>query len=300
MATVSAWLVSFRLRTLPLSLSAIILGSLLAAYKKSFHWDIFFLAVLTTLFLQILSNLANDYGDTVTGVDNKERVGPQRSLQSGVISLQQMKTAIITFIILSLISGISLIIVALKGLGLTYSLAFFGLGVAAIIAALKYTMGKNPYGYAGLGDVFVFLFFGLTGVMGSYYLHTHVLTYMELLPAIAIGCFSTGVLNLNNLRDSVNDAAFGKQTVVVRLGEKNAKVYHSVLLVAGMISAVVYTYFAEASGLKWIYIVSFAGIINNMMAVLKSKSPELLDPELKKLAISTLLFSVLFGMGLVL
>ncbi|HRP88566.1 MAG TPA: 1,4-dihydroxy-2-naphthoate polyprenyltransferase [Edaphocola sp.] len=299
MASISAWLVSFRLRTLPLSLSTIILGSFLAASKDNFHWSIFLMAVLTTLFLQILSNLANDYGDTVSGVDNLERVGPQRSLQSGAITKSQMKRAIIGFTILSLASGIGLIIVGTQGMKISFGIIYFLLGISAIIAAMKYTMGRNPYGYSGLGDVFVFIFFGIVGVMGTYFLHTHQLSSLELLPAFTIGCFSTGVLNLNNLRDRKNDEAFGKRTIVVKLGLKNAKIYHAILLGSGIIFSIIYTLYTQTSIFNWIYLIAFIGIIRSIIVVFKVESPELLDPELKKLAISTLLFSVLFGWGLI-
>ena len=149
----------------------------------------------------------------------------------------------------------------MNGMKLTYSFLFLALGIAAIAAALKYTIGKNPYGYIGLGDVFVFLFFGLVGVMGTYFLHTHQFTVLEWLPAISIGCFSTGVLNLNNLRDRENDAAFGKQTVVVKLGVKKAKMYHAALLITGMMATVVYTLLTDPSVIRWIYLISFAGMI---------------------------------------
>ncbi|MCC6385738.1 MAG: 1,4-dihydroxy-2-naphthoate polyprenyltransferase [Bacteroidia bacterium] len=300
MASVSAWLVSFRLRTLPLALSVIITGSFLAAYRNNFRWNVFILAITTTLFLQILSNLANDYGDTVSGVDNKERIGPQRSLQAGSISLSQMKTAIMLFVILSLISGVRLIIVAMSGLKISYSLLFLTLGIAAIIAALKYTIGRNPYGYTGFGDLFVFIFFGIVGVMGSYFLYTHQLTGIEFMPAVTMGCFSTGVLNLNNLRDIENDSALGKQTLAVKIGVTNAKIYHALLLTTGMLTAVIYTFFAEASVTKWIYLIAFIGIIRSIVVVMKNTTPHELDPELKKLAITTLLFSLLFGAGLIL
>lgn len=298
MASISAWLASFRLRTLPLSLSTIILGSFLATFHQQFHLGILVWAFLTTLFLQILSNLANDYGDTVQGVDNQDRIGPQRSLQTGTITLKQMKTAIIIFIFLSLISGILLIFEGAKGLNLSYSFGFFILGIAAIVAALKYTMGKNPYGYAGLGDAFVFVFFGLVGVLGTYVLHTRTLPLLEILPAITMGCFSAGVLNLNNLRDRENDAVFGKNTLVVKLGVEKAKIYHAILLSVGMLSALFYTLMIGPSLGKWIYILAFAGIIRSIIVVFKNTQPAQLDPELKKLAISTLLFSILFGLGL--
>jgi len=299
MASISAWLTAFRLRTLPLSLSAIILGSLLAAYHGSFHWAVFIGAVLTTLFLQILSNLANDYGDAVHGVDNQERTGPKRGLQTGAISLRQMKSAILIFILLALASGIWLIIVGMKGLLLTHGLLLFLLGIAAIVAALKYTMGKNPYGYAGWGDVSVFLFFGLVGVLGVYFLHTHELTWPETLPAVSIGCFSAGVLNLNNLRDRENDRAFGKHTLVVKLGAQKAKGYHAALLLTGMLSAIAYSSYRSATAWQWLYLLSFIGFVRNMFAVYRNRQPELLDPELKKLALSTLAFALLFGLGLI-
>ncbi len=300
MASVSAWLVAFRLRTLPLSLSTIILGSFLAAYHGRFQWRIFILAVLTTLFLQILSNLANDYGDAIHGVDNQGRTGPKRSLQAGTITLKQMKNAIILFVVLSLISGILLILSAAHGLRFSYGLILFLVGIAAIIAALKYTVGKNPYGYAGLGDVSVFIFFGIVGVMGSFFLYTHVVTPAELLPAMSIGFFSTGVLNLNNLRDRDNDKAFGKHTMVVNMGIQKAKIYHALLLTCGMAAALVYSFMNKASGWKWIYLAAFPFLIRSILVVLKNKQLSLLDPELRFLALSTLLFSLLYGTGLLL
>lgn len=299
MASASAWLVTFRLRTLPLALSTVILGSFLAAFYKSFRWRVAALAVLTTLFLQILSNLANDYGDAVHGVDSHGRVGPKRSLQTGAITLTQMKWAIIIFIILSLVSGIGLLCDALHGLQLSYGIVMFLIGIAAIGAALKYTIGKNPYGYAGLGDIAVFIFFGIVGVMGTFFLHTHQFTIPELLPAMAIGFFSTGVLNLNNLRDRDNDAAFGKRTLVVKLGIQKGKAYHMALLVSGMLAAFAYSFSIEATPWKWIYLISFPLFFRSILVVRRNQFPQKLDPELRALALSTLLFSILFGLGLI-
>lgn len=300
MASISAWMVAFRLRTLPLALSTIILGSFLAAYRKEFYWGVFVWAVLTTLFLQILSNLANDYGDAVHGVDNQGRVGPKRSLQTGAITLREMRNAILLFVILSLISGVVLLTEGTRGLKLSSGLVMFGVGIAAIGAALKYTMGKNPYGYAGLGDAAVFLFFGIVGVMGSYFLHTQRLEVLIVLPAMSIGFFSAGVLNLNNLRDKENDAACGKRTLVVQLGVRPAKRYHVFLLAAGMALAVMFSFLMDATGWKWIYLLSFPFFIRSIFVVQKNRDSALLDPELRALAMTTLLFSILFGVGLVL
>lgn len=300
MASISAWIISFRLHTLPLALSTTLMGSFLAAYYYQFNVAVFFAVLLTTLFLQILSNLANDYGDTQSGVDNTERVGPQRSLQTGAITASQMKKAIVIFVLLALVSGIYLIWIGTRGLTLGYGLWLLVLGIAAIIAAMKYTMGKNPYGYSGFGDIFVFWFFGFVGVLGTFFLHTHFIAVKECLPAVAMGCFSTGVLNLNNLRDRVNDAACGKHTMVVKLGLRRAQYYHFMLLSIGMLAAVIYTFLAEASFFKWIYLISFVGIIRSILVVFKNKDPKDLYPELKKLSISTLIFTILFGLGLVL
>lgn len=300
MSAVSAWIESFRLHTLPLSLSTILMGSFLAAYHDHFRLSVFILAALTTLFLQILSNLANDYGDTIKGVDNENRIGPKRALQAGAISRKQMRNAIVIFILLSLITGILLIIDGTGGLKFSYSFILFIIGIAAIAAAIKYTVGRNPYGYQGLGDLFVFLFFGLVGVMGTYFLHTHTLPLQELLPAFSMGFFSTGVLNLNNLRDRDNDAMHNKHTLVVKLGLQRAKIYHAILLISGMLAAVIYTLLTGASLFKWIYLISFVGIVKSILVVLKNQQPEELYPELKRLSLSTLIFSILFGIGLML
>lgn len=299
MATVTAWIQSFRLHTLPLALSTIIMGSFLAASQHHFSWAVFFWAALTTLFLQTVSNLANDYGDAEKGVDNEHRIGPKRGMQAGHISRTQMRYAILIFILLSLLSGIMLIMEGTRGLNMSNGVILFVLGLCAIAAAVKYTVGKNPYGYMGLGDFFVFLFFGLVGVLGTYFLHTHRLGFLEFLPAISMGCFSAGVLNLNNLRDRDNDAAHGKRTLVVQLGLRRAKVYHAVLLSAGMLAAIAYSVFTPAPVWKWIYLFSFTGIMGSIRAVMHNERPEALYPELKRLSLSTLLFSILFGLGLV-
>lgn len=300
MAKVKSWLKAFRLRTLPLSFSSVLLGSFLAAFHGGYESQVLIWALLTTLFLQILSNLANDYGDTVHGVDNHGRVGPKRSVQSGEITLAQMRIGIIVFVLLSLFSGIWLLWQGTEGLKLSSSLLMLLLGLAAITAAIKYTIGKKPYGYAGLGDFAVFLFFGLTGVMGTYFLHTHRITVPEFLPAVAIGFFSAGVLNLNNLRDRENDRAFGKNTMVVKLGPMNSKLYHAILIGSGMISALAYTFLFFHSPWQLLYLLTFPVFIYGVATVFKNRNPAALDPELRKLALTTLVFALLFGLGLIL
>ncbi len=297
MANISSWLTAFRLHTLPLALSTIIMGSALAYDSGSYNGMVSLWAGLTTIFLQILSNLANDYGDAASGVDNAERLGPKRGLQSGAITKDQMKKAISLFIVLSLLSGILLIMAGTKGLRISYGLILFTIGLGAIAAAMKYTMGRNPYGYSGYGDIFVFLFFGLVGVMGTYFLHTHSLTTIIILPAIAMGCLSAGVLNLNNLRDRDNDAASGKHTLVVKLGLKNAKRYHAILLITAMVAMITFS-ILSGGGLKyWLYLPSFIGISRSIAVVFRNEDPKALYPELKNLALNTLSLSLMVGVG---
>ena len=297
MSKTKAWIHAFRLRTLPLALSSIILGSLIAASYNQFNSIIFILAITTTLFLQILSNLANDLGDSISGADNANRVGPERAVQSGDISKKEMKNMLYVFITLSLISGSFLIYEAAQIINLQEALVIFAIGILAILAAINYTIGKNPYGYMGFGDLFVFIFFGLVGVLGCYFLHTGDLHWDILLPASSVGLLSTGVLNLNNMRDIENDAQTGKRTLVVKIGSKAAKNYHLIILSLAMLLAIAYSIGHYKSIFQFIYLLSFPLIIRHMNTVIKNDEPQKLDPELKKLAISCFLFSLTFGIG---
>ena len=249
------WINAFRLRTLPLAFSCIIMGSGLAFGDDQFNLTVFVLALITTLFLQILSNLANDYGDFVKGTDNKNRVGPERTLQAGLITKDEMVTAMWIIALLCSVFGVWLIYEGTKGLDLHRAGLFAILGLAAMGAAVKYTMGKNPYGYAGLGDVFVFLFFGWLGVIGSYFLHTHSIDIKIVLPASAIGFFTTAVLNINNMRDHEADAKSGKNTLVVRIGISWAKRYHFMLNFIGVLFIVLYT--VPAINAIWCFLFGF-------------------------------------------
>lgn len=297
MSKTKAWIHAFRLRTLPLALSSIILGSLIAASYNQFNSIIFILAITTTLFLQILSNLANDLGDSISGADNANRVGPERAVQSGDISKKEMKSMLYVFITLSLTSGSFLIYEAAQIINLQEALVIFAIGILAILAAINYTIGKNPYGYMGFGDLFVFIFFGLVGVLGCYFLHTGNLHWDILLPASSVGLLSTGVLNLNNMRDIENDAQTGKRTLVVKIGSKAAKNYHLIILSLAMLLAIAYSIIHYKSIFQFIYLLSFPLIIRHMNTVIKNDEPQKLDPELKKLAISCFLFSLTFGIG---
>ncbi len=294
---VKVWMEAFRLRTLPLALSTIFTGSLLAVADGKVRWGVVALALLTTLFLQILSNLANDYGDAVKGTDNDARTGPLRTVQSGRISPQQMKSAIIVFALLSFVSGLGLLFVAL-GNRFVEALAFLLMGVSAIAAAIKYTTGTHAYGYKGWGDLFVFLFFGLVAVLGTYYLNALRFQWALLLPASAMGLLSTGVLNLNNMRDMDNDRASGKHTVASRLGYHKARVYHLLLIVVAWTLALVYVLINFRSGWNFLFVLSLPLFVRDLIQILRTSDKARLDPFLKRLALSTLLFSLLFGVGI--
>ena len=294
------WLQAARLRTLPLSLSGIFLAGFLAFSKGLFDILIFILAVLTTIGFQVLSNFANDYGDGVKGTDNETRVGPKRALQSGTISPQQMLRAIYLTTAITLGAAIGLIYAAFGVDDFAYSLLFFFLGIASIIAAVKYTMGKNAYGYSGFGDIFVFLFFGLLSVVGSLFLYTHQMDKTTFLPAFSIGLLSVGVLNLNNMRDRASDILAEKNTLVVKMGASWAKRYHYALLLLSFVTATVYVIGDFHSATQFLYTIAFLPIAVHFKTVYTNQIPKDLDPELKKLALSTLLFSVLFGLGQIL
>ena len=296
---VKSYIQAARLRTLPLSVSGIIIGSFMAASKGFFNWKICLLALLTTIGFQIISNFANDYGDGVKGTDNEDRIGPERAVQSGAISPKQMRTAIIASSIITFLIAILLIFIAFGKDDFLNLIIFFCLGLASIAAAIKYTVGKRAYGYSGFGDLFVFLFFGLVSVIGSYYLYSKQLSITLILPAFSVGFLSIGVLNLNNMRDRASDIKSGKKTLVVKMGNESAKYYHYYLLVTAFLFAILYTIVHYNSPYQFLFLITFFPILKHFNVVAKNKIPKLLDPELKKLAITTFLFSILFGIGLV-
>ncbi|PHS54783.1 MAG: 1,4-dihydroxy-2-naphthoate octaprenyltransferase [Lutibacter sp.] len=289
-----------RLRTLPLSVSGIIVGSFIAASQGYFNWGICMLAMLTTIGFQIISNFANDYGDGVKGTDNNDRVGPERAIQSGAITPKQMLIAIIVSVIITLILAIFLIYSSFGKNDFVNLSIFFLLGVLSIVAAVKYTMGKKAYGYSGFGDLFVFLFFGLLSVCGSFYLYTKQFDVTILLPAFSVGFLSMGVLNLNNMRDRASDIISSKKTFVVKIGAKFSKYYHYFLLIASFLSASTFIVIEYKSPIQFLFVLAYIPIAKNFIVVYKNEIPKLLDPELKKLALSTFLFAILFGLGQVL
>ena len=296
MSKVRAYITSFRLRTLPLSLSGVLLGSLLAASDGYFKTTTFVWAMLTTVALQILSNLANEVGDLTKGTDNEHRLGPIRSAQSGALSMREMIQAMIVFGVIAIITGSLLIYEAFRDLLNWKSISLFIAGGASIVAAVKYTVGKSAYGYRGLGDLFVFIFFGLVSVMGSYFAMSGVLPWICVLPAAVIGFLSSGVLNMNNIRDIENDSVCGKRTIPVILGIQGAKIYHFVITLLAVICLVLYSMLHSAGWTGYLFLLTLPLLVMHLKSVYRGEG-RALDSQLKFLSITTLLIALLLGFG---
>lgn len=294
--SIKPWIQAARLRTLPLSVSGIIVGSAYAYYQGFSDWRIVVLALLTTLGLQVLSNYANDYGDGVKGTD-ANRIGEKRLVAAGVITAEQMKKAVIITAILTFIIALLLIYVAFGKENFALSLIFILLGIGSIGAAIKYTVGKSAYGYSGFGDLFVFIFFGLVSVVGSNFLFTHFLDWKLFLPAISIGLLSVAVLNLNNMRDIENDKIAGKNTLVVKMGLENAKKYHEFLILTPFVLMILFSLVIKLSFYAMILVFFILAV--HLKTIKKSNKYEDFDPELKKVALSTFALSILFWLTLV-
>ena len=302
------WIEAARLRTLPLSVSGIIVGSIYALAHPTadiltptevFNWKIFGFAILTTLGLQVLSNFANDYGDGVKGTDNANRVGPMRAIQSGVITPAQMKRAIIITSLLTLLSAMLLIYYAFADTNLFYSLFFLVLGIVAIASAIRYTVGSSAYGYKGFGDIFVFVFFGLVSTLGVNFLYSQELDFELFLPAAAIGLLSVGVLNLNNMRDEEPDKAVGKNTLVVKMGAENAKKYHFALVITAMVLVLIFAIISNFQIDQYLFLLAYFPLTKHLINVYKNQEKRALDPELKKLALSTFALSILLALSMI-
>ena len=293
---IKAWIQAFRLRTLPLAFSCIFMGAFTAGIDGYFDGVILTWSLITTLFLQILSNLANDYGDASSGVDGEQRTGPKRTVSSGLITKGQMKKALYVFSFLSLASGIYLIWLSF-GHQWTKVLVFLVLGLGAIAAAIKYTVGKRPYGYVGLGDFFVLIFFGLVGVGGNYFLYANALDRLVVLPALSCGFLAVGVLNVNNIRDIESDKASGKSSIPVRIGRQKAILYHWFLIIGSVVTMLAYCVIKDLSVGAYLFLLVSPMLFFNARAVKIKTTSEGLDPYLKQLALTTLLFVLLFGIG---
>jgi 1,4-dihydroxy-2-naphthoate polyprenyltransferase len=294
------WITAARLRTLPLAVSNILLGSFLAYNQGNFNIDILLLGLATAVLLQVLSNYANDYGDYVNGADKERTSKYERVLQSGKIRPGQMRWMLIILTLLTLGTGILLILFAVSALGRIALMVFFGIGILCIIAAITYTIGKNPFGYIGLGDIAVFIFFGIVGVCGIYVLQTRQWDWLVLLPATSFGLFSMGVLNINNIRDLESDRMAGKKTIVVRIGLEKAKNYHMWLILIAVILGIVSTLLDFHSAFQLIYLLTVPFFIMNIKRVRSSKYSARLDDELRNLSLTIFFFSVTYGLGIIL
>lgn len=294
--TLKACIKSMRLRTLPLSLAGVILGVTLAADKTDVSPWTAALIFLTTVCLQILSNLSNELGDTLNGTDSADRQGPQYALGSGDMTIGDIKKLILMFIGLCVISGLAMIQVSFGSLFKTESICLEALGAAAIVGAMKYTLGKNPYGYKGLGDVFVFIFFGLVSVLGGYYVAARELPpILMLLPAAAIGLFSVGVLNVNNTRDMKTDAV-NRVTVAIRLGLRGARIYQTVLIAMGWVLMVTFCLLYKPAPGHFLFLAVAPLHIVHLRGVW-TRTEKALDPMLPLLVMSTFILSILAGAG---
>ena len=293
MAKLKTWIKASRPRTLLLSFSGVLLGGFLAVQGASFHPVPIVFAALTAVLLQVLSNLANDYGDYKKGTDSAKRVGPQREMQSGSITEKEMKRGLAITATLCLIFGALLIFVFAQ---LTWrELAVFAvLGIGAVLAAILYTLGKHPYGYQGLGDLFCFLFFGWAAVAGTFYLATKNLDFSVLLPASAMGFLSNAVLNINNMRDYENDKASGKNSLVVKLGLKKAFVYHCLLIVVAFICLTIFLVLKKAPYYTYAFWQLFPLFLKDLIAI-KRMDPSSLDPFLGRQVRHTFLLVMVYG-----
>jgi 1,4-dihydroxy-2-naphthoate octaprenyltransferase len=289
-----SWIKAARPRTLPLSISGILVGTALAGFYGSVDYMVFSLALLTTIGFQITSNFANDYGDGVKGTDNEKRIGPARVIQSGLITPKTLKRGIIVSVIICLLLVVCLLYAAFGIDNLLYSILFLFLGCLSIWAALKYTIGKSAYGYNGLGDVFVFIFFGLVGVLGCMFLYIKEIPLLSILPAISVGFLSVGVLNLNNLRDHESDKESGKNTIIVKIGFLYGKYYHNFLLITSFLCLLFFILSNFQNWLQCISLLAYIPITIHLLKVRKTEDAIKLDPELKKLALSTFLMAILF------
>lgn len=300
MSKIKPWLSAIRLRTLPLSISGIIIGTCFAYYNGFFNISIFILSILTTISFQILSNLANDYGDGIKGTDNENRIGPKRAIQSGAITPDQMFEAIKINILAVILFVFLLIYTAFGKSHFLFALIYIGLAGLSVYAAMRYTIGNTAYGYRGLGDVFVFIFFGLVSVVGSYFLYTKHLDHHVVLPAISVGLLSVGVLNLNNMRDIESDKQSNKITLAVMLGKKKAKIYHFTLIILAIIISFLFAILYYSSVYNFLCFLAYIPLIMHIKKTYKAKDPSNLDPQLKVLALTTFVFSVLLGIGYIL
>ena len=295
-STFAIWFSTARPKTLPLALASIIIGSALAYWAGKFDLITTLLAFITTILLQVLSNFANDYGDHVKGSDTAERIGPLRAIQHGAITGEQLKMAVIVLSVLSFLSGAALSFYAYEGI--EDLLVFLGLGVISIVAAITYTVGKKAYGYLGLGDLFVLIFFGFVAVIGVFYLQAHSLPLMIFIPAFGCGLLSVAVLNINNLRDINQDRKVGKNTLIVRIGSKNGRIYHAILLALVVVSYLIFAILNLEHWYNYLFLLAVPLLVKHGLFVYRHQDPIELRPILGQMAGLALITNLLFSLGI--
>ncbi len=296
MAKISYYVKSMRLRTLPLSLAGVCLGIMLAMADYRIDWKVALLIMLTTICLQVLSNISNELGDTLSGVDGEDRNGPQYSLGEGGLTVSEMKRFIAVMAVACALSGLLMLQASFGTLFAIEPLCLVALGAAAIGGAIKYTLGKNPYGYRGLGDISVFIFFGLVSVLGAYFVAAHtILSWIIVLPAVALGCFCVAVLNVNNIRDMKTDAGI-RVTTPLKVGLKRARIYQTVLIAAGWLCLIAFNFMRFPDIWHWLFVVTLPLFIKHLMGVW-TRTDKDLDPMLPLLVMATFILSLLFGLG---
>lgn len=296
MASVKSWIRAARPRTVLLSFSGVLMGSFLALKEKICYPSVLIFAAITAIMLQILSNLANDYGDYTKGIDNKQRIGPKREMQSGNITKREMLIGIGIVGIVCMISGCILLFFSfIKSSSWNELAVFAALGIAAILAALFYTLGKHPYGYQGLGDLFCFIFFGWIAVAGTYYLATKKLDFSVLLPASAMGFMSNAVLNINNMRDYESDKASGKNSLVVKIGLKKAFAYHAFLIVGGFVCLSAFLIIRHCAFYAHLFWLLFPLFAKDLKTIKNNLETHQFDPLLPKQVRNTFLLTLVFG-----
>lgn len=291
------WIKAARLRTLPLSIAGIVVGNGLAFSMERFSIPIAILSILTTIAFQVLSNFANDYGDGVKGTDNKDRIGPARVLQQGLLGRSELKQGLVWCTLACVLLTLCLVIISFDFMQWKNLLFFFLLGITSIVAAIKYTVGERAYGYYAMGDVFVFIFFGGVSVLGSFYLQTHRFDLLLLFPAISLGCFSTAVLNLNNMRDHRNDKASKKITLPILLGLHRAKYYHTFLILFGFATSILYVYALQFKPQGYLFLLLVLPFGLHLRRLYSTQNEAALDPELKVVALNTFFFAIFFVIG---
>lgn len=296
MSKLTSTVSSMRLRTLPLSLAGVLLGALLSVAEYRVRFVVVLLLCLTTVCLQILSNLSNELGDVLHGTDTADRQGPSYGLNGGALTVGGMKRLIGLFVVLCCLFGAAMIRVSFGTFLCLESILLLVLGAAAIVAAMRYTLGRNPYGYRAKGDFYVFVFFGLVSVLGAYFVCAHTIhSWMLLLPASAIGFFSMGVLNVNNIRDMRTDAP-NRITVAMKLGLHGARIYQTVLISLGWACMTVYTLLRLPDWRHWLFVLTLPLYVVHLRGVWTHTEREL-DRYLPMLVLSTFAFALLAGAG---